>query len=202
MNFSAKEISRVNEYNKLRFILNTLENLRYEMISRKDTSIDNFEILNVVFILLEKLFSENEKSDNDKKETTVLFINRKDIQIFINESNLSLDVLRNKIEKTLLDKLEKELKSIIDQKNKLCEALKIGKSEIYTEKLSIRSGNRDEDFEILYKNYENVYNILNDVFDMINDIFEYQKIQLIDKENGKIEDLINYQKKLLQNFES
>ena len=37
---------------------------------------------------------------------------------------------------------------------------------------------------------------------MINDIFENQKIQLIDKENGKIEDLINYQKKLLQNFES
>ena len=130
MNFTNRDISIINEYNKLRFILNTLDNLRYEFISSKNSSIENFEILNVIFILLKKLFSENENFEKKNQETSILFLNRKDVLVYLNESNLSADVLKNNIEKTLLEKLEKDLKSIIDKKNKLIISVRKGIREI------------------------------------------------------------------------
>jgi hypothetical protein len=35
----------------------------------------------------------------------------------------------------------------------------------------------------------------------MNDIFEYQKIQLVDKEKGKIEELTNYHSQNMKTFE-
>ena len=60
MNFSIQEISTINEYNKLRFILNVLENLRYELLSENNNkSIDEFEKLNA-FISRVKYHIRNE----------------------------------------------------------------------------------------------------------------------------------------------
>lgn len=53
----------------------------------------------------------------------------------------------------------------------------------------------------MYKNYQLIYKLLNEVFDSMNDIFEHQKIQLIDKEKAKIEDLINYHNQNIKTFE-
>jgi hypothetical protein len=53
----------------------------------------------------------------------------------------------------------------------------------------------------MYRNYHLIYKLLNEVFDLMNDIFEYQKIQLVDKEKGKIEELTNYHSQNMKTFE-
>lgn len=132
MNFSIKELSTINEYNKLRFILNVLENLRWELLSDNDLSLDEYEKLNVIYLLLEKLFEDKELSESElkNKETSMLFLNRNDILIYLNNSKVLKQTYQNKIEKNLLDKLEKELKSIINKKNNLIESLRIGKNDL------------------------------------------------------------------------
>jgi hypothetical protein len=130
MNFSIKEISTINEYNKLRFILNVFENLRNELLSESNNiSLDEFEKLNVVYNLLEKFYDEEKFSDIDStiKESSILFLNRKDILFHLNDSNFIKDNFQNKIEKKLLEKLEKELKSIIKKKIQLINIIQLGK---------------------------------------------------------------------------
>jgi hypothetical protein len=130
MNFSIKEISTINEYNKLRFILNVFENLRNELLSESNNiSLDEFEKLNVVYNLLEKFYDEEKFSDIDStiKESSILFLNRKDILFHLNDSNFIKDNFQNKIEKKLLEKLEKELKSIINKKIQLINIIQLGK---------------------------------------------------------------------------
>ncbi len=139
MNFSIKEISTINEYNKLRFILNVFENLRYELLSEdNNVSLDEFEKLNVVYNLLEKLYDEEKFSERDstKNESSILFLNRKDVLFYLNESNFVKDTFQNKIEKKLLEKLEKELKTIINNKKQLIETMQSGKIHLSKKKLS------------------------------------------------------------------
>ncbi len=139
MNFSIKEISTINEYNKLRFILNVFENLRYELLSEdNNVSLDEFEKLNVVYNLLEKLYDEEKFSERDstKKESSILFLNRKDMLFYLNESNFVKDTFQTRIEKKLLEKLEKELKTIINNKKQLIETMQSGKIHLSKKKLS------------------------------------------------------------------
>ena len=130
MNYSKKQIGIINNYNKYRFILNTLETLRYDLILTKNSSIEKFENLNLVFIFLEKLFIEqlnSSETDKSEKNPSILFLNRNDIIDNLKDTKFSHENLKNQIEKTLLDQLEFQLKTTIKNKNKLCEAFKIGK---------------------------------------------------------------------------